>query len=126
MAKYTNVVRFLVKEGQQEAFESRFSEARPWKRLLQHILAKTSERTYVGYGLWENEEAMVTAKPDMIALLDSARDLLEEISPELGVTDPVSGTVVFELKNSWKCMSASMMLTARSPLMEAAIEAGFK
>lgn len=29
MAKYTNVVRFLVKEGQQEAFESRFSEARP-------------------------------------------------------------------------------------------------
>ena len=40
MEKYTNVVRFLVKEGQQEAFESRFSEARPWKGLLQHILAK--------------------------------------------------------------------------------------
>ena len=100
MAKYTNVVRFLVKEGQQEAYESRFSEARPWKGLLQHILAKTSERTYVGYGLWESEEAMVTAKPDMIALLDTARDLLEEISPELGVTDPVSGTVVFELDNS--------------------------
>ena len=100
MAKYTNVVRFLVKEGQQEAFKSRFSEARPWKGLLQYILAKTSERTYVGYGLWESEEAMVTAKPDMIALLDTARDLLEEISPELGVTDPVSGTVVFELDNS--------------------------
>ena len=32
----------------------------------------------------------------LIALLDTARDLLEEISPELGVTDPVSGTVVFE------------------------------
>ena len=61
---------------------------------------KTSERTYVGYGLWESEEAMVTAMPDMIALLDTARDLLEEISPELGVTDPVSGTVVFELDNS--------------------------
>ena len=43
---------------------------------------------------------MITAKPDMIALLDTARDLLEEISPELGVTDPVSGTVVFELDNS--------------------------
>ena len=70
------------------------------KGLLQHILAKTSERTYVGYGLWESEEAMVTAKPDMVALLDTARDLLEEISPELGVTDPVSGTVVFELDNS--------------------------
>ena len=54
----------------------------------------------MGYGLWESEEAMVTAKPDVIALLDTARDLLEEISPELGVTDPVSGTVVFELDNS--------------------------
>ena len=43
---------------------------------------------------------MVSAMPDMIALLDTARDLLEEISPELGVTDPVSGTVVFELDNS--------------------------
>ena len=44
----------------------------------------------------KSEEAMVTAKPDMIALLDTARDLLEEISPELGGTDPVSGPVVHE------------------------------
>jgi len=28
--------------------------------------------------------------------LDSFRDLLEEISPELGVTDAVSGSVVVE------------------------------
>jgi hypothetical protein len=39
---------------------------------------------------------MKNAMPQMIALLDSARHLLEELSPELGVTDPVSGTVVFE------------------------------
>jgi hypothetical protein len=54
------------------------------------------EESYVGYGLWENEEQMKNAMPQMIALLDSARHLLEELSPELGVTDPVSGTVVFE------------------------------
>ena len=100
LAKHTNVVRFLVKEGQQETFESRFSEARPWRGLQQHILAKTGERTYVGYGLWESEDAMVATRPDMIALLDTARDLLEEISPELGVTDAVSGTVTFELEYS--------------------------
>ena len=36
------------------------------------------------------------ARPQMITSLDSVRDLLEEISPELGVTDPVSGPVVLE------------------------------
>ena len=46
--------------------------------------------------LWESEEKMANARPQMIGLLDSARHLLEELSPELGVTDPVSGTVVFE------------------------------
>jgi len=38
---------------------------------------------------------MVKARPNMIALLDSGRDLLDEISPELGITDPVSGPVIF-------------------------------
>ena len=34
----------------------------------------------------------------MIAGLDGVRSLLEEISPELGVTDPVSGPVIMEVK----------------------------
>ena len=33
----------------------------------------------------------------MIAGLDAVRPLLEEISPELGVTDPISGSVIMEL-----------------------------
>ena len=39
---------------------------------------------------------MANARPQMIELLDSTRRLLEELFQELGVTDPVSGTVVFE------------------------------
>ena len=62
------------------------------------MLAKTGERSYVSYGLWESEAAMVKARPDMIALLDSGRDLLDKISPELGITDPVSGPVIFAQK----------------------------
>jgi len=62
-----------------------------------HVLAKTGEHSYVAYGLWESEEDMQNAMPQMISLLDSSRHLLEELSPELGVTDPVSGTVVFEV-----------------------------
>ena len=96
MPKHTNVVRFRVKEGQQEEFEHRFKKVPKWEGRLLHILARTGPNTYVGYGLWESEEAMVAARDGMIALLNTARDLLEEISPELGVTDPVSGTVVYE------------------------------
>ena len=96
MAKYTNVVRFRVKSGKQQEFEGVFSKAKTWDGQLLHILAKTGEQTYVAYGLWENEEKMADARPQMIGLLDSTRHLLEELSPELGVTDPVSGTVVFE------------------------------
>ena len=96
MPKHTNVVRFRVKSGKQQEFESVFSKAETWDGQVLHILAKTGEQTYVGYGLWENEEKMAEARPQMIELLNSTRHLLEELSPELGVTDPVSGTVVFE------------------------------
>ncbi len=98
MAKYTNVVRFRVKSGKQQEFESVFSSAETWGGRLLHILAKTGQQTYVAYGLWESEEKMADARPKMIELLDNIRHLLEEQSPELGVTDPVSGTVVFEKK----------------------------
>ena len=96
MTKYTNVVRFLAKEGCEQDLEEVFSGADQWPGLILHVLAKTGERSYVSYGLWESEESMVSARPSMIALLDSARIFLDEISSELGVTDPVSGSVVFE------------------------------
>jgi len=96
MLKHTNVVRFRVKSGKQAEFEFLFSKADKWDGQLIHILARTGEQSYVGYGLWQSEEHMQNAMPQMISLLDSARHLLEELSPELGVTDPVSGSVVFE------------------------------
>ena len=92
---HTNVVRFIVKEGHQLAFETLFKETRPWEGLTLQVLAKTGERSYVSYGLWESESAMIKARPSMISLLDSGRDLLDEISAEVGVTDPVSGPVIF-------------------------------
>ena len=96
MAKYTNVVRFKVKNGQQSEFEDIFKNSDKWPGLLMHVLAKTGDQNYVAYGLWESEEKMRLAMPEMISLLDKTRNLLEKLSPELGVTDPVSGTVIFE------------------------------
>tara|TARA_B100000963_G_scaffold218274_1_gene190328 strand:- start:818 stop:1114 length:297 start_codon:yes stop_codon:yes gene_type:complete len=98
MPKYTNVVRFRVKSGKQQEFESVFSKAETQSGQLPHISVKTGHQTYVGSGLWESKEKMADARPHMIWLLDSTQHFLEELSPELGVTDPVSGTVVFENK----------------------------
>jgi len=39
MNKYTNVVRFKVKPGREEEFETRFSSAEKWDGRLLHILA---------------------------------------------------------------------------------------
>ena len=97
MSKYTNVVRFRVKPEQQEEFERIFKATDKWGGMLMHVLAESGEQNYIAYGLWESEEDMLTAMPQMIALLDSSRHLLEELSPHLGVTHPVSGTVVFEV-----------------------------
>ena len=96
MPKHTNVVRFRVKSGKQAEFESLFSKADNWDGQLIHVLARTDEQSYVGYGLWQSEEHMQNAMPQMIGLLDSTRHLLEELSLKLGLTDPVSGAVVFE------------------------------
>ena len=59
-------------------------------------IAKTGERTFAFVAIFESDEHLIDARPQMIGSLNSVRDLLEEISPELGVTDPVSGPVVFE------------------------------
>ena len=49
-------------------------------------------------GEWKNEDVITKARLKMIAGLDAVRSMLEEISPELGVTDPVSGPVIMENK----------------------------
>ena len=59
-------------------------------------LIQTGELTYCSVVEWDNQASLVNARPAMIGFLDSVRHMLDEISPELGVTDPVSGPVVME------------------------------
>ena len=47
-------------------------------------------------GEWSSEDDIAKARPEMIKFLDKLRHTLEELSSELGVTDPSSGTVVIE------------------------------
>ena len=59
-------------------------------------LIQAGEFTYCSVGEWDNQESLVNARLAMIGFLDSVRHMLDEISPELGVTDSVSGPVVME------------------------------
>ena len=93
-AKFINNVRVLCKEGSEEAF---LAATEAWVNpdgMTDAYWAKTGERRYCFVGLWESEAALIAARPQMIEHLNDVRDCLEELSPELGVTDPVSGHVV--------------------------------
>jgi hypothetical protein len=62
--------------------------------MLHAFWAKTGDRRYCFVGISESEENLVAARPQMIEHLNFVRDFFEELSPELGSTDPVSGPVV--------------------------------
>ena len=91
-----NVVRFQVKPEFEDVIVSKFAEfERPFGYQMGRII-QTGEFTYCSVGEWDSQESLVNARPAMIGFLDSVRHMLDEINPELGVTDPVSGPVVME------------------------------
>ena len=60
-------------------------------------MIKTGDRSYCVLGEWDSFQALAGARPQMIAMLDTFRDTLEDLGSGLGVTDPVSGEAVLEL-----------------------------
>lgn len=96
MSKHISTVRFLVKEGAGDEFVARHVENFHVPEVAYSYIVKTGERSFAFVAIFESEKHLIDARPQLIDSLNSVRDLLEEISPELGVTDPVSGPVVFE------------------------------
>lgn len=93
-AQYLNNVRVIVKEGCEQQYLAAVEAWATPEGMSDRYLAKTGDRRYCFVGLWDSEEKLVAARPLMIEHLNSVREFLEELSPELGVTDPVSGPVV--------------------------------
>ena len=94
-----NVVRFKVKPGREQEFlDAHRKVAADWKGLKHVNMVKTGDRTYCIIAEWTDMDALAGARPQMIATLDSFRGTLEDLGGGLGVTDPVSGPVVLELK----------------------------
>lgn len=96
-----NIVRFRVKPGRQQHFIAAHRAAKPaFKGFRSGALVRTGEQTFCIVGEWANFKKLTEARPQMIALLDSFRDDLEDLGGGLGVTDPVSGELVLKLKAS--------------------------
>jgi len=94
-----NVVRFRVKHGlDQEFLDAHKSVAADWPGLRKVNLVKTGDGSYCIIAEWDDMESLVEARPNMIATLDTFRHTLEDLGGGLGITDPVSGPVVLELK----------------------------
>ena len=94
-----NAVRFRVKPGREQSFIDAHKRADiTLKGFVRGALVKTGERTFCMIGEWDSFTSLAAARPKMIALLDTFRSDLEDLGGGLGVTDPVSGEVVVEMK----------------------------
>ena len=102
MPKFMNVVRSKVKEGKKDEYIKKlkefFNNMEGTEGLISLKQIQTGPNTYCVIGEWKNEDAIAKARPKMIAGLETVRPMLDEISPELGITDPVSGPVIMESK----------------------------
>lgn len=96
-----NVVRFRTQPGKEGAFIEAHKKA-VLKNAGFHkgALIQTGDRMFCFIGEWADMDSLAAARPAMIAILDTLRDLLEDLGGDMGVTDAVSGTVVVEVKVS--------------------------
>ena len=90
---FMNVVRFKLKSNCIDKYFEAI-EKTSFEGMTQRYIAKTGNYDYCFVGIWKSEEAIAAQRAAMIAHLDEVRGLMEELSPELGVTDPVSGNIV--------------------------------
>ncbi len=98
MSQFISSVRFTAKPGQSDSLVKALTAFQLPTGALNHVVAHTGGESFFTYVMWKDEQDLVNARPDLIAFLDTVRDLLVELSPELGVTDPVSGPVLANIQ----------------------------
>jgi len=94
-----NVVRMRVKPGRNEDYleVQRAIGHDTFAGMRSVAIIKTGECDFCLIGEWDSMDAIVAARPKMIATLDRSREMLEDLGGDLGVTDPISGEAVFEV-----------------------------
>jgi len=94
-----NIVRLRVKPGFEEQFvEEHRNMGTDFPGMLRVTLVKTGDRSFCLVGEWNEMQDIVNAREDMVGILDRFRHMLEDQGGDLGVTDPVSGEAVVDLK----------------------------
>ena len=88
-----NVVRFKLKSDSVDKYFEVINKTN-FEGMTQRYIAKTGDYDYCFVGIWKSSEALADQRPAMIAHLDEVRGFMEQLSPELGVTDPISGNIV--------------------------------
>ena len=97
MAAY-NIVRFKTKPGcEEQVLQAHKDASANVPGFIHGTLIKTGERSYAMIGEWDKQSSIKAAEEDMIGILDTFRDSLEDLGSGLGVTDPIAGEVVVEL-----------------------------
>jgi hypothetical protein len=93
-----NIVRFRVKPGHQQQFIAAHRALRSgFKGFRGGALVRTGEQTFCIVGEWASFAKLVQARPQMVGILDTFRQHLEDLGGGLGLTDPVSGEMVLKL-----------------------------
>lgn len=94
-----NVVRFKVKPGREQEFINAHLHIKPSFHGFRHgTLISTGDRGYCFIGEWDKASDSQAAEKDLVAILDQFRDTLEDLGGDLGVTDPVSGETVADIR----------------------------
>ena len=98
MAGFISTVRFLVKVGCVDEFIRMHNSPGGINQKgigIKQYMTQTGDRTFTWIGLFESEGQIAALRPHLVGELDKIRDLLEEISSEVGLTDPASGPVIW-------------------------------
>ncbi len=96
MSKFMNIVRCKVKSSSRDEYLEIINVIPKFEGQISAKYVETKPNEFFMIGEWNSEDDIAKARPKMIEFLDKARHTLEELSPDLGVTDPHSGTVVVE------------------------------
>lgn len=94
-----NIVRFRTKPGRQQDFiEAHRDATLDAPGFRRGFLVQTGENTFCFVGEWDSMSELASGRQQMISVLDMFREMLEDLGDGLGVTDPVAGEVVVEVK----------------------------
>ncbi len=96
MTKFMNIVRCKVKSSSRDEYLKKIREMQKFEGQISAKYVEIKPNEFFMIGEWNSEDDIAKARPKMIEFLDTLRHTLEQLSPELGVTDPHSGTVVVE------------------------------